>query len=193
MLRNVTESQKKRVEIHGTVMLPWTVQFHFTRTSFQVLARNQVMFIATGTDGEGKKIILRAKKDMMLFEYTDGQLHFFSGPHLSNVQMQLDKETSTERILCTARNKWDKFPIGTFTSLINETYCFEYEKLVPDTNITVSAFEKMQKEAADMKKEIERLKTVPAKPVIKAKAKAKTKATIPTSTDTQEATIPDIL
>jgi hypothetical protein len=36
-----------------------------------------------------------------------------------------------------------------------------------------------------MKKEIERLKTVPAKPVIKTKAK--TKATIPTSPDTQEA------
>ena len=96
--------------------------------------------------------------------------------------MQLDKETNIERILCIARNKWDKFPIGTFASLINETYCFEYEKLVPDTNITVSAFEKMQKEAADMKKEIERLKTTPVKPIVKAKAKAK----IPTSTNTQE-------
>jgi hypothetical protein len=105
--------------------------------------------------------------------------------------MQLDKETNTERILYPTRNEWCKFPIGTFTSLINEIYCFEYENLVPDTNITVSAFEKMQKEASDMKKEIERLKTVPAKPVVKAKAK--TKATIPTSADTQEADLLNII
>lgn len=149
------------------------------------------MFIATGTDGEGKKIVLRAKKDMTFFECADGQMYFFSGPHLAHVQMRIDKETNTELILCNARNKWDKFPIGTFVSLVNAVYDFEYEKLVPDTNITVSAFEKMQKEASDMKKEIERLKTVPAKPVVKAKTK--TKATIPTSADTQEADLLNII
>jgi hypothetical protein len=139
------------------------------------------MFIATGTDDGGKRVILRAKKDMMLFELADGQLHFFSGPHLSHVQMQLDKETNIEKILCIARNKWDKFPIGTFASLINETYCFEYEKLVPDTNITMSAFERMQKEAADMKKEIERLKTTPVtQSIVKSVKKQKVK------TDKQE-------
>jgi hypothetical protein len=150
------------------------------------------MFIATGTDPAGKKVVLRAKKDMMLFEDAGrGHFHFVSGPHLANVQMQLDKETNTERILYPTRNEWCKFPIGTFTSLINEIYCFEYENLVPDTNITVSAFEKMQKEASDMKKEIERLKTAPAKPVVKAKTK--TKATIPTSADTQEADLLNII
>ena len=96
--------------------------------------------------------------------------------------MRIEKETNTEMILCNARNKWDKFPVGTFVSLINAVYDFGYEKLVPDTNITLSAFEKMQKEAADMKKEIERLKTTPVKPIVKAKGKAK----IPTSTNTQE-------
>jgi hypothetical protein len=149
------------------------------------------MFIATGTDGEGKKIILRATKDMTFFECADGQMYFFVGPHLAHVQMRVEKETNTELILCNARNKWDKFPIGTFVALVNAVYGFEYEKLVADTNITVSAFEKMQKEASDMKKEIERLKTVPAKPVVKAKAK--TKATIPTSADTQEADLLNII
>jgi hypothetical protein len=143
------------------------------------------MFIATGTDGEGKKIILRATKDMTFFECADGQMYFFVGPHLAHVQMRVEKETNTELILCNARNKWDKFPVGTFVSLVNAVYDFGYEKLVPDTNITVSEFEKIQKEAADMKKEIERLKTAPAKPVTKPKAKAKVK--IPTSPDTQEA------
>jgi hypothetical protein len=149
------------------------------------------MFIATGTDGEGKKIILRATKDMTFFECADGQMYFFAGPHLAHVQMRVEKETNTELILCNARNKWDKFPIGTFVALVNAVYGFEYEKLVADTNITVSAFEKMQKEASDMKKEIERLKTVPAKPVVKAKTK--TKATIPTSADTQEADLLNII
>jgi hypothetical protein len=76
-------------------------------------------------------------------------------------------------------------------ALANAVYDFGYEPLVPDTNLTVSACEKMQKEASDMKKEIERLKTVPAKPVVKAKAK--TKATIPTSPDTQEADLLNII
>lgn len=106
--------------------------------------------------------------------------------------MELDKDTNTERILFnTGGAQYDRFPIGTFVALANTVYDFEYEPLVPDTNITVSAFEKMQKEAADMKKEIERLKTVPAKPVVKAKAK--TKATIPTSPDTQEADLLNII
>jgi len=143
------------------------------------------MFIATGTDLSGKlKVVLRAKQDMIMIEWSDGQSHFYKGPHLGYVRMDLDKETNTEKInFNTGRPQPDRFPIGTFVAIANIVHDFKYEPLVPDTNVTVSAFEKMQKEAADMKKEIERLKTVPAKPVIKAKAK--TKATIPTSTDNQ--------
>jgi hypothetical protein len=150
------------------------------------------MFIATGTDLSGKlKVVLRAKQDMIMIEWSDGQSHFYKGPHLGYVRMDLDKETNTEKITFnTGRPQPDRFPIGTFVAIANIVHDFEYEPLVPDTNVTVSAFEKMQKEAADMKKEIERLKTVPAKPVIKAKAKAK--ATIPTSTDTQEADLLNI-
>jgi hypothetical protein len=151
------------------------------------------MFIATGTDSTGKlKVVLRAKKYLMMLEYSDGQSHFYSGPHMAYVRMELDKETNTERITFnTGRPGGDRFPVGTFVAFATAAYDFEYEKLVPDTNITVSAFEKMQKEASDMKKEIERLKTAPAKPVVKAKTK--TKATIPTSADTQEADLLNII
>ena len=144
------------------------------------------MFIATGTDQTGKlKVVLRAKQDMIMMEWSDGQTHLCKGPHLGLIRMEFDKDTNTEKIYFnTGRSQADRFPVGTFVELANTVYDFGYEPLVPDTNITVSAFEKMQKEAADMKKEIERLKTVPVKPVIKAKTK--TKATIPTSTDDQE-------
>jgi hypothetical protein len=127
------------------------------------------MFIATGTDGGGKKIIFRAKKDMMLFEVQDGQSHFYQGVHMGNIQMSLDKETNIEKILFSARNQWDKFPVGTFESIIKAIHGFEYEKLVPDTNITVSAFEKMKKEADELKKEVDRLKTPPVKTIKKSK------------------------
>lgn len=151
------------------------------------------MFIATGTDPSGKvKVVLRAKQDMIMMEWSDGQSHFYKGLHLGYMRMELEKDTNTERIIFnTGRPQHDRFPIGTFVALANAVYDFGYEPLVPDTNITVSAFEKMKKEAADMKKEIERLKTVPAKPVVKAKAK--TKATIPTSPDTQEADLLNII
>ena len=133
------------------------------------------MFIATGTDSTGKlKVVLRAKKYLMMLEYSDGQSHFYSGPHMAYVRMELDKETNTERITFnTGRPGGDRFPVGTFVAFATAAYDFEYEKLVPDRNITVSAFEKMQKGASDMKKEIERLKTAPAKPVVKAKTKTK--------------------
>jgi hypothetical protein len=122
------------------------------------------MFIATGTDASGKlKVVLRAKKDLLMIEWSDGQSHFYSGPHLSYMRMELEKETGKEKIhFNTGRPTPEIFPVGTFHSLATEVYGFEYEKLVPDTNITVSAFEKMQKEAADMKKEIDRLKSAPA-------------------------------
>jgi hypothetical protein len=142
------------------------------------------MFVATGTElnGINRKVVLRVKKDMMMFEWSDGSAQFFSGPHLANIRLEFDKEGNSEKLHMNTGLGCGKFPIGTFASLLIEAYGFEYEKLVPDTNITVSAFEKMQKEAADMKKEIERLKTTPVKPIVKAKAKAK----IPTSTNTQE-------
>jgi len=77
--------------------------------------------------------------------------------------MELEKETGKEKIhFNTGRPTPEIFPVGTFHSLVTEVYDFKYEKLVPDTNITLSAFEKMQKEAADMKKEIDRLKSAPA-------------------------------
>jgi len=179
------------VEIHRV-----TVYFAVQTQSvlrFQVRTRTLVMFIATGTDPTGKlKVVLRAKQDMIMMEWSDGQSHFYKGLHLGYMRMELEKETNTERIIFnTGRPQHDRFPVGTFVALANAVYDFEYEKLVPDTNITVSAFEKMQKEASDMKKEIERLKTVPAKPVVKAKTK--TKATIPTSADTQEADLLNII
>ena len=121
------------------------------------------MFIATGTDPTGKlKVVVRAKKDLLMIEWSDGHSHFYSGPHLSYMRMELEKETGKEKIVFNTGRQHDIFPVGTFHSLVIEVYGFEYEKLVPDTNITVSAFEKMQKEAADMKKEIDRLKSAPA-------------------------------
>jgi len=130
---------------------------------FHILTRSLVMFIATGTDASGKlKVVLRAKKDLLMIEWSDGQSHFYSGPHMSYMRMELEKETGKEKILFNTGRPPDVFPVGTFHSLVTEVYGFEYEKLVPDTNITLSAFEKMQKEAADMKKEIDRLKSAPA-------------------------------
>ena len=150
------------------------------------------MFIAIGTDSAGKKMILRAKENMIMMEWSDGQSHFYKGLHLGWMRMDIEKETNTERIsFNTGRSQVDRFPIGTFVALANAVYDFGYEPLVPDTKITVSAFEKMKKEADELKKEIERLKTAPAKPVVKAKAK--TKATIPTSLDTQEVDLLNII
>ena len=121
------------------------------------------MFITTGTDPAGKKVVLRAKQDMIMLEFPDGSAHFYKGVHLGYMRMDLEKETNTERITFnTGRPQVDRFPVGTFVALTNAVYDFGYEPLVPDTNITVSEFEKMQKEAADMKKEIERLKATPA-------------------------------
>jgi hypothetical protein len=136
------------------------------------------MFIATGTDSTGNvKIVLRAKRDMVMYELSDGRAYFFTGPQLSVLQVSIDKEKNNEIILVGGRNQHDRFPIGTFTALGGAIYDFEYEKLVPDTNITMSAFEKMQKEAADMKKEIERLKTTPiTQTIVKSVKKQRVKA-----------------
>ena len=131
--------------------------------SSNYLQNQKKMFITTGTDPAGKlKVVLRAKQDMIMMEWSDGQSHFYKGVHLGYMRMELEKETNTERIhFNTGRPQVDRFPVGTFVALTNAVYDFGYEPLVPDTNITVSEFEKMQKEAADMKKEIERLKATP--------------------------------
>jgi hypothetical protein len=125
------------------------------------------MFIATGTNSGGKKVIFRAKNQMLLFEVQDGQSEFYPGG--GYVFMTLDKEKNTERIIFTIKNEWYIFPLGTFESFIKNIHGFEYEKLMPDTNITVSAFEKMKKEADELKKEVDRLKTPPVKTIKKSK------------------------
>ena len=130
------------------------------------------MFIAIGTDSAGKKMILRAKNTMLMFEIQDGQSEFYPGG--GYIYMTLDKEKNTEKIIFTIKNEWYSFPLGTFELLVKNIYGFEYEKLVPDTNITVSAFEKMKKEADELKKEIERLKTAPVKSIKKSKVIKKT-------------------
>ena len=133
------------------------------------------MFIAIGTDSAGKKMILRAKENMIMMEWSDGQSHFYKGLHLGWMRMDIEKETNTERIsFNTGRSQVDRFPIGTFVALANAVYDFGYEPLVPDTKITVSAFEKMKKEADELKKEIERLKTAPVKSIKKSKVIKKT-------------------
>ena len=131
------------------------------------------MLIVTGTNAAGKKVILRAKNTMLMFEIQDGQSEFYPGG--GYIYMTLDKEkNNTEKIIFTIKNEWYSFPLGTFESLVKNIYGFEYEKLVPDTNITVSAFEKMKKEADELKKEIERLKTAPVKSIKKSKVIKKT-------------------
>jgi|LakMenE01Jun11ns_1017448.scaffolds.fasta_scaffold9448660_1 hypothetical protein len=132
--------------------------------SSNYLQNQKKMFIATGTDSTGKlKVVLRAKGVLMMLEYSDGQSYFHNIAAIGGARRELDKETNTEKIYFnTGRPQADRFPVGTFVALANAVYDFGYETLVPDTNITVSEFEKMQKEAADMKKEIEHLKTTSA-------------------------------
>ena len=147
------------------------------------------MFIATGTDPTGKvKVVLRAKQDTIMLEWSDGRSHFFKGIHLGLIRMELDKDANIEKIAFnTGHPQVDRFPIGTFVALVNTVYDFGYEPLVPDTNITVSAFEKMQKEATDLKKEIERLKTVPTP------TKRTTKPKTPVSKGVQEVDLLNIV